>query len=50
MGVSFSRPFGTQLHGHRAPNAEALGYCQRSLRDNTREILVALGEDARATD
>ena len=29
-----SRPFGTCSQGHRAPNAEALGYCRLSLRDS----------------
>ena len=30
----FSRPFGTGPHEAPSPNAEALGYCRLSLRDN----------------
>jgi hypothetical protein len=34
------------VFGDEAPNAEALGYCPESLRDE-REILVALDETSR---
>ena len=39
----FGRPFGTCSLIGAAPNAEALGYFQSSLRDEDLQILVALG-------
>jgi len=42
VGMKFSRPFGTETHRESGPNAEALGYCRPSLRDEDCEIPVAL--------
>ena len=42
------RPFGTNSLTVPAPNAEALGYFQSSLRDEELQILVALDGDVRA--
>src|SRR3989442_252231 len=43
--MKFSRPFGTETHRESDPNAEALGYCQPSLRGENRAMFPFLDDD-----